>query len=106
MWGIIFGVLGASVGIATVVIGFATLRAMVKQTTAADKERADEEKARTDRAHADEVLAARVDEREKCRERTQRILAELAEMTTDRNAERTRADGLQQQINDRGLGPR
>lgn len=99
MWPTIFGVVGSVVGVATVIVGFATLRKMIDQTTAADQSRAEEK-------HADEIKDARQDERDKCRERTARILAELAEMTTDRNRQSARADALQQQINERGLGPR
>lgn len=95
----ILGIVGASVGVATVVLGFATLRKMIDQSTAADQSRADEK-------HADDIKDARQDERDKCRDRTSRILAEFAEMTTDRNAQRARADALQQQINERGLGTR
>lgn len=106
MLGTVLGIVGAAVGVAGVILALLSLRKLISQTTAADQERADKKKSEDLQRHENEIRDARIDERDKCRERMNRILAELAEMTTDRNAQRARADALQQQINDRGLGPR
>lgn len=71
----------------------------VRSATAADKERAAA-------GVRDQIKEARTEERTSCDQRIAVIQSQLEEMTSDRNAERDRANGLQSQINDRGLGPR
>lgn len=107
---LIFGAVGAVVGLAGLIFGGITVRKLIDTTTAADRDRA------AARVNA-QIQEARDDERQKCeqarrtaeaqqRANERRLLDQLTEMTSDRDTERQRANALQALINQQRLrGP-
>lgn len=89
--------IASAIGLVTVLIAGYGLRWQIRSTTAADRARAAE-------MVAQQIRDARQEERDRCSAVKQTLERSLAEMTTDRNSERARADQLQALINNRGLG--
>lgn len=96
------------IGGLTVLLGGIGLYKQIRSTTAADRDRAATRQAEEDRErerrYDQQIRDARQEERDRCAEQVRPVRDALGEMTTDRNSERARADGLQKLINERGLG--
>lgn len=85
------------VGVLGVLLAGAGLYKQIKTTTAADRDRA------AAGVHG-QIVEVRAEERQTCADRIKQRDDRIAELVSDRDAERTRADRLQDLINERGLG--